>query len=74
MSDEIDDGGTAFPAEGIASLGSRFCTPGMSLRDWFAGQALASSSNMESGKLTLAKWAYEMADEMIAERNKHADK
>lgn len=34
---KIEDGGPAFPADNFAA---QYC-PGMSLRDWFAGQALA---------------------------------
>ena len=38
MSDQpIDESGPAFPA---MLPGGNYCTPGMSLRDWFAGQAL----------------------------------
>lgn len=43
--------------------------PGMSLRDWFAGQAV--SGNVIAGATTreIAEWAYEVADEMLAARN-----
>jgi hypothetical protein len=37
-SEKIDDGGSAFPA---MLPGGNYCTPGLSLRDYFAGQALA---------------------------------
>jgi hypothetical protein len=37
VSEEPSDGGSAFPA---MLPGGNYCTPGMSLRDWFAGQAL----------------------------------
>lgn len=42
MSEEtkIDWGGSAFPIEGGVDSGL-YPDPGMSLRDWFAGQALA---------------------------------
>lgn len=46
--------------------------PGMSLRDWFAGQALmviAIHFNPPDNATT-AKWAYTMADAMLAERAK----
>jgi len=71
--DEIDDGGTAFPAEGIASLGSRYCTPGMSLRDWFAGQAMVLV-DAELPVDQFAKQTYIIADAMLRERAKHDDK
>lgn len=49
---------------------------GMSLRDWFAGQALAFYNAGVSGgmpwpaKQSVAKHAYQMADAMLAERNR----
>lgn len=57
---------------------------GMSLRDWFAGQALVTLSDLsllkvlsdqakEHGKEApevLAKYVYELADAMLAEREK----
>ncbi len=47
----------------------------MTLRDYFAGQALAglSTSTEYSCKVT-AKLAYTIADEMLAERSKTNDK
>ena len=73
------DGGAAFPGDryiegdfGFMSLDERNCHPGMTLRDWFAGQALAGlSANPTAYKFsveTLAKWAYEQADAMIKTR------
>lgn len=47
---------------------------GMNLRDWFAGQALAGMSANPS--LTMhnfekfARWSYDQADAMLAEREK----
>jgi len=42
MSDAKNDGGPAYPVPTDMSGGEAFylATPGMSLRDWFAGQAL----------------------------------
>lgn len=37
-SKKIDDGGSAFPCEGGVDSGL-YADPGMTLRDWFAGQA-----------------------------------
>lgn len=85
MSSEINDGGPAFPkpldpypnAQGMESG-----THGMSLRDWFAGQALTGIMVMISaGKHELpdpkgpkgcAFEAYRLADAMLAERTKAA--
>ncbi len=76
MSDkEHNDGGPAFP--------DALRPGGMSLRDWFAGQALAGmTSNKEIGEQTseyserhdvevgqtFARSAYEIADAMLAAR------
>lgn len=38
---KIDDGGPAFPCEG-GDMSGLHAAPGMSLRDWFAGQVLAA--------------------------------
>ena len=61
------DGGPAFPGE--------YAEPyrGMSLRDWFAGQALAglvADSSLYSTTKTEAQEAYELADAMLQERKK----
>lgn len=60
-----DDGGPAFP---VGLLG------GMSLRDWFAGQALAgiTTRNQLTGETICDKvrWCYQYADRMLAERKK----
>ena len=75
-----DDGGPAFPPPAIYGPGGegiREGHPGMSLRDWFAGQALAgmhasltSTSDWpdEMGRLKMARIAYAQADAMIAAR------
>lgn len=59
-----NDGGPAFPATG---------TVGMSLRDWFAGQALAgmlADSNLDHPSEVYAERVYLLADAMLAERAK----
>ena len=65
-----DDGGSAFPHDN-QELGSvhRIAQPGMSLRDYFAGQALAAiATNPRLGSKDLAGGAYLIADAMLAER------
>lgn len=85
----MKDGGPAFPAtraEEIPIAQSENLTdwadvtyPGMSLRDWFAGQALAGLlshgphpdlKNMGSDRLSkhIAGAAYQIADAMLAAR------
>lgn len=65
------DGGSAFPkGDGLAVYGNS----GMSLRDWFAGQALTELIRLSMGHDggwsmdTAAQGAYEMADAMIRNR------
>ena len=67
MSD--DDGGPAFSVPRDAPA------DGMSLRDYFAAKAMAAMLTIEDVHLNyvesqLARWAYEQADAMLAERNK----
>lgn len=59
------DGGPAFP---VCTDFSRV-NEGMSLRDWFAGQALSRLA-YEMGADAAAVDAYEYADAMLAERAK----
>lgn len=77
---KIEDGGPAFPVPQVTGTGSR----GMSLRDWFAGQALeglfAAEANPRTGVEVepfnskhcpwFAQLAYELADAMLKERSK----
>jgi hypothetical protein len=68
----INDGGPAFPVD---SYGKR---PGMSLRDWFAGQAMAAIINKIPACVggrqdhhtyeTVARGAYNYADAILAVR------
>ena len=65
----INNGGSAFPNKD--ELGNMIL--GMSLRDYFAGQALAglcASTDHDSApsKGILADWAYQQADAMLAAR------
>jgi hypothetical protein len=68
---EINNGGPACPIEGDAAFGGRFTKhPGMSLRDWFAGQALAGLTTLDAdcGPLGVARDAYAHADAMLVAR------
>ena len=75
MSKQRDDGGPAFPVDptndpGLSLVG-QFVSPGMSVRDLFAGMAISgmlANPDITSGP-RLAKIAYEMADEMLKARN-----
>ena len=72
---EIKDGGPAFPrdAAGFDFQGQRVvsASAGMSLRDYFAGQALAFLRfNDYAGHGDAARLCYELADAMLAERDK----
>lgn len=78
MSDYIDNGGTAFPGPNFTQSGNpNGHSMGMTLRDWFAGQALSgvvvqcAGDARALGQTTeqmLAERAYELADAMIAAR------
>lgn len=74
---ESKDGGPAFPLP-VASMGTPTCDPGMSLRDYFAAQALAAMTISETRILNLhdgiqggmleATAAYVIADAMLKAR------
>jgi hypothetical protein len=74
---EIKDGGPAFPNPALANEGfsPSYDVSGMTLRDWFAGQALAglASNCTDAGLSTwlpdsIGARAYQYADAMIAAR------
>lgn len=72
---EIGDGGPAFPL--AVPVNFQFAENGMSLRDWFAGQALIGDLSGHSTKadrtkefMRAANRAYALADAMLAERGK----
>ena len=74
-----NDGGPAFPsAENGDRLGQVFYRQGMTLRDYFAGQALAgyrASKHWEcSDEENVVALAYIDADAMLAERAKAKEK
>ena len=74
----IQDGGSAFPraaSEGHAAKENRYGEQdGMTLRDYFAGQALAGvaatrvKANCDMVAVNVAEHAYEWADAMLKAR------
>lgn len=77
MATKHDDGGPAFAHNEKSHDGAHYQThPGMSLRDWFAGQALMGM--LANGEPTIqlptgfstAQCAYEYADAMLRARAK----
>ncbi|MDD3134876.1 MAG: hypothetical protein PHF64_00095 [Methanoregula sp.] len=69
----MKDGGPAFPvperrAEDEGRV--RFDEPGMSLRDWFAGQAMSRFYCGSQAPDWIAAESYRIADAMLAEREK----
>ena len=80
MSAQFDDGGPAFPETGLSGLPNGefiYGRTGMTLRDWFAGQALATLIADERKCLSItiqevANSAYEYADAMISARKEGA--
>jgi len=70
----MKDGGPAFPVRISSPEDGRLATDGMSIRDYFAAAALVhwythgDDTNYQAGKA--AAWAYQLADAMIAEREK----
>ena len=69
-----DNGGSAYPVtfEGGNNSGeSPYFEKGMTLRDWFAGQALAgilADTNIKAEPKPVAKVCYACADAMLAAR------
>lgn len=78
MKNNVNDGGPAYPRTqwtGSQMNSSHRDVPGMSLRDWFAGQAMiAIMSQKETGEpvlfSNLALESYSISDAMLKERNK----
>ena len=71
MSTQPNDGGPAFPYREQDNNGQYRDHFGLTMRDWFAGQALAAMRcgdwfKCEDG----ASWCYDYADAMLAEREK----
>ena len=60
-----DDGGSAYPSQN-----GHYFEPGMTLRDWFAGQALSTMREPEYASFEkIADLAYKTADAMLVARN-----
>ena len=78
MSTPINNGGPAFPCKSYLSPRDIEPSniPGMSLRDWFAGQAMqglfASDYKDQRPIAGVVAAAYASADAMLAERAKEA--
>lgn len=83
MANEINNGGPAFPGQPAFSAADDLATsenigaPGMTLRDWFAGQAMAAliaGFTADGGdyphRENTSAWAYAQADAMLAARSK----
>lgn len=64
----MNDGGPAFPRS--AGSGGISSSPGMTLRDWFAGMALAECPDPinEEDAPRIAALAYAIADAMLKAR------
>ena len=70
---QIDDGGPAFPFSFHMEGFDRVTADGMSLRDWFAGQALAGlTQNGQFACGQVAAAAYSFADAMISARKQQS--
>lgn len=70
-------GGAAFPGPSFTENGySSGHDMGMSLRDWFAGQIVAgwcANPNLIPNPKTTPEAAYDLADAMLAERDRDRD-
>ncbi len=62
----------AFPLVYDGGQAASFCNDGMTLRDYFAAKYMQANSDNEDFQSYshLAKFSYEMADAMLAERSK----
>lgn len=70
-----DDGGSVFPEPGPrhGEFGPIPCDSGMTLRDWFAGQALPiviEELGLGDSAAKIASYCYILADAMLEERKK----
>jgi photosystem II stability/assembly factor-like uncharacterized protein len=68
-----NDGGHAFPIADAYDADGRliaYGNAGMTLRDWFAGQALAGLVRDHAYLKNLEQMAYAIADNMLAEQER----
>lgn len=74
-----NDGGPAFPVStGMGPLSANSASPGMSIRDWFAGKFMQGYLSQDeyggwgtvARQQGLASMAYDMADAMIEQSKK----
>jgi hypothetical protein len=81
MTNKMNDGGRAFPgAEYVSPHEGNVLHSGMSLRDWFAGQALSGmlsperrgggGSESSNSVRAISRDAYRLADAMIEARKR----
>jgi hypothetical protein len=76
MDTPINDGGPAFPRTGYECANGDWVVPqnGMTLRDWFAGKALAhipellDAHDANKSAEMIAHWSYQIADAMLKAR------
>jgi hypothetical protein len=76
MDTSINDGGPAFARSGLLLDNGDWVAPqdGMTLRDWFAGQALAhipellDAHDANKSAEMIAHWSYQIADAMLKAR------
>ena len=68
MSENINDGGPAFPLSGPLTTSDNL---GMTLRDYFAAKAMQSLVALDhTSNINIAIWSYAIADAMLAARDK----
>lgn len=70
MTKQIEDGGPVFPVADTVHqhMGIQAGATGMSLRDWFVGQALAGRYCFGNKPEQIARDAYILADEILKAR------
>lgn len=71
----IKNGGPAFPHAIVYPDNAHEAHSGLSTRDYFAAKAMQShiSGNINLRMEDVAKWSYQYADAMLAEREKTND-
>ena len=75
MNTRQNDGGAVFPTKGTFH-GAPYQSDGMTLRDWFAGQAVSglyADHQFTGSHVEAARCSYALADAMIAKRNERQE-